>query len=458
MANVFFSLRNTIRNYASASNVLIAATILAVVCANVPVVRDIYNVLWTIPVKLELGDFNLFSHGGHPLTLGAFINDALMTLFFFTVGLEIKREVLVGELSSLKKALLPIIGACGGMILPVAIYYCMAMIDENGAEYVRGCAIPMATDIAFSLAVLSMFGKRVPLALKVFLTTLAVADDIGGILVIATCFPTEMHLDMLYIAFAVLAYLAIAGGVFKVRSKALYAVLGIAVWYLFLNSGIHPTIAGVLVAFCVPSIPADAPIRYIKSIRDKVDNFPIKETDDLQTKTMLTHEQLDWFDEIQSKATTLVSPLQQFENLLSKPVNMVVLPLFAFSSAGIFLLDMTPASIFGGVTLAIVLGLVVGKCVGIFLFSWLAIITGIASKPSGSNWSMLAAVSMVGGIGFTVSLFIGTLSFPDAAHAELLNDAKLGIVLGSLLSGILGYLLLNLTLPKAKKSKNSTKE
>ncbi len=446
MTELLKSTSNTIYRYASASNILIAATILAVVCANVPGVRELYNFLWTIPVTLDIGGFNLFAHHGETMSLGAFINDALMTIFFFTVGLEIKREMLVGELSSIKKALLPIIGACGGMLMPVLVFYAVASTEADGAQYLRGCAIPMATDIAFSLAVITMLGDRVPVAIKVFLTTLAVADDLGGIIVIATCYSTGLAYSYLALGLVLLLITAIAGGYFKVRKKVFYVVMGVIIWYLFLNTGIHPTIAGVCVAFCVPSEPKLTPSRYIQALKESISELTV--STNLNEKVMFSDKQLDTLQDIELRASRMVSPLQQFENMLQTPVNFVILPLFAFSSAGIYLLDMNPGSIFGGVSLAVMLGLVIGKCTGIFIASWLSIVLGIAEKPEGSTWSMLASVAMVGGIGFTVSLFIATLSFDPVAHASILNNAKMGIVLGSLISGFLGYFMLKCTTKK----------
>ncbi|MDE7336183.1 MAG: Na+/H+ antiporter NhaA, partial [Muribaculaceae bacterium] len=245
---VFFAARKTIAAHATGGNLLILATILALIVANIPGINQTYLNFWTQEVRLQFGNFNLFSHSGHPMDLLAFINDALMAVFFFTIGLEIKREVLVGELASFRQALLPIVGACGGMIVPVIIFFALA----KGTDYAGGSAIPMATDIAFSLGVLAMLGARVPIALKVFLTTLAVVDDLGGIIVIAAFYSGNLHLQLLLYAAILLAVLYL-GGMFQIQSKAFYLVIGVAVWFLFLNSGIHPTIAGVLVAFCVPA-------------------------------------------------------------------------------------------------------------------------------------------------------------------------------------------------------------
>lgn len=262
MANVLYTLRKTIKQTAQGGNLLIIATVLALLIVNLPGTRPFYEELWQLPVSLQIGTFNLFSHAGHPMTLMEFINDALMVIFFFSVGLEIKREFLVGELHSFRKAILPILAACGGMIMPVVIFAYMA----QGSDYSAGAAIPMATDIAFSLGVLSMLGKRVPIALKVFLTTLAVVDDLGGILVIAIFYTSHIDFMMLIAAGALLLLLAL-GGRMQIQSKLFYLSIGIVVWFLFLNAGIHPTISGVLIAFCIPARPIFNPASYIKQIR-----------------------------------------------------------------------------------------------------------------------------------------------------------------------------------------------
>lgn len=383
------------------------------------------------------------------MTLMDFINDALMAVFFFTIGLEIKREVLVGELSSIKQALLPIIAACGGMIVPVVIFYSMSV----GTDFSRGAAIPMATDIAFSLGVLAMLGSRVPISLKIFLTTLAVVDDIGGILVIATCYSTGIEINYLLYAAIAIIFLCF-GAVMKIQSKMFYVFVGIVVWYLFLNSGIHATIAGVIVAFCVPAKPVFNPKKYITIIRESISHFPVEEDVHFDKKSkgdgtnILSKVQMDWLKQIESASDKVISPLQELEDTLHPLVNYIIIPLFAFANAGIFLGDVPVSDLYSGVGLAVICGLFFGKFIGIFTFTWLTVKSGLAPMPYRSNWKMIAAVSMLGGIGFTVSLFIANLSFPDAAHLELLDSSKLGILIGSLLSGIVGYLLLKWLLPK----------
>lgn len=443
---VFYAARQALRRHASGGNVLIAATVLALAVANIPGINEYYFNFWTQEVRLQVGDFNIFSHSGHPMDMLAFINDALMAVFFFSIGLEIKREILVGELASFKQALLPIVAAVGGMVCPVLIYWLLA----GGTEYSGGAAIPMATDIAFSLGVLAMLGKRVPLSLKIFLTTLAVVDDIGGIVVIAAFYSTHIEADLLLYAAGLLVMLLL-GSHMHIKSKIFYLGIGGVVWFLFLNSGIHPTIAGVLVAFCVPATPVFAPKKYIKIIRNSIAHFRGEDDELLSQRTILNRQQLNWLKEVESASDKVISPLQELEDSLHPIVNYFIVPLFAFANAGIFLLETDPASVIEGVSLAVILALVVGKFAGILGFSWLTVKLGAAPMPDHSNWKMMAAVSMLGGIGFTVSLFIATLTFngADPHSVDLLDHAKLGIVAGSLLAGVGGWLLLHATLPKA---------
>lgn len=443
---IFYSARQALRRHATGGNVLIAATLLALIVANIPAINTYYFEFWTQEVRLQVGDFNIFSHSGEPMNLLAFINDALMAIFFFSIGLEIKREVLVGELSSFKQALLPIVAAVGGMAVPVLVYWFLS----RGTDYSGGAAIPMATDIAFSLGVLAMLGQRVPLSLKIFLTTLAVVDDIGGIIVIAAFYSTHIELTLLFYA-ALLFGLLLLGSLLRIKSKLFYLGVGGVIWFLFLNSGIHPTIAGVLVAFCVPATPVFAPKKYIKIIRRSISNFKGDEDDvDLEKRTILGKEQMNWLKQVESASDKVISPLQDLEDSLHQVVNFVILPLFAFANAGILLLGMEPASTFEGISLSIICGLVIGKFLGIFSFSWLTVKLRLAPMPAHASWSMMAAMAMLGGIGFTVSLFIATLSFNAAVteQAALLEHAKLGIVVGSVLSGLLAFVWLHLVLPK----------
>lgn len=442
--SAFYTARKTLRNYANGGNVLIFATVLALIVVNIPGLAGFYNSLWTHELALQVGSFNLFSHQGHPMSIMAFINDALMALFFFSVGLEIKREVLVGELSSFRNALLPIVAAIGGMAIPVVIY----MLFAHGTDYADGWAIPMATDIAFSLGVLAMLGNRVPVGLKIFLTTLAVVDDIGGILVIAIFYSSSIDFSLLLWAAGCVVVL-VAGGIVGIQSKIFYAFFGTFVWFFFLNAGIHPTIAGVIVAFTIPAKPVYAPKKYVKTIRKNIGFFAQEDDETLNSRTILDKDQMNWLKEIESASDKVISPLQDMEDTLHPLVNYIIVPLFAFANAGIFFGDMELSQLFHGIAPAIIIALVAGKFLGIFSFSWITIKLKLAPMPEGSNWARLASISLLGGIGFTVSLFIANLSFGtgDPLLSELLNDSKLGILVASLLAGILGWAALHFTLP-----------
>lgn len=443
---IFYAARQALRRHASGGNTLMIATVLALIVANIPGINNLYFDFWEQEVRLQVGSFNVFSHSGEPMTLLAFINDALMAIFFFTIGLEIKRSVLVGELSSFRNALLPIIAAIGGMVVPVLFYWSMS----RGSDFTHGAAIPMATDIAFSLSVLAMLGKRVPISLKIFLTTLAVVDDIGGIIVIAAFYSTHIEWMLLLIAAGLLGVLLL-GSVMHIKSKIFYLTIGGVIWFLFLNSGIHPTIAGVLVAFCVPATPVFAPRKYISKIRKAISNFRgDDELSELEERTILSNEQMNWLKEVESASDKVISPLQDLEDSLHAIVNYFILPLFAFSNAGIFLLDTDPVSVFEGISITIIISLILGKFIGILLFSWVTVKLKLAPMPAHSNWHMMASVAMLGGIGFTVSIFIATLTFDTSvpSQLDLLNHAKLGIVTGSVIAGLIAFIWLHFTLPK----------
>ena len=434
-----------LRKYVSSSVLLVIATIAALIIANSPW-GDLYRSFWELPVSLSLGSFNLFSHNGHAMTLGEFINDYLMAIFFLSVGLEIKREVLCGELSSVKKALAPVIGACGGMIVPVIVFF---LVCPKDPVMERGMAIPMATDIAFSLGCLSIFSKRCPIGLKVFLAALAVADDLGGIIVIAIRY-TE-HINLWYLLFSAITVVVLCIGNWRgVRTKAFYFNTGFVLWYFMLGSGIHATIAGVVLAFCIPAnIPRGTKF-YIERIRHKLDHFPstVVTWEDRNKPVVLSDEEIALLKSVESASDHLVSPLQDMEDVLKMSVNYHIIPLFAFANAGVHLAGMSLMSLFSGVGLAVFLGLLIGKFCGVLSFSWLGIKLGLMQMPENASWKSFASICMLCGIGFTVSMFMATLSYHSAEHAELLNDAKLGILCGTVTSAIIGCLMLNRFLPK----------
>ena len=439
-----YSFKSMVKKYVNSSAVLIVCTILALIFANTPL-KDEFFGFWNQEVRLSIGEFNLFSHNGHPMTLIQVINDFLMAIFFLSVGLEIKREILVGELSSAKKAMLPIIGACGGMLIPVLFFWLTCPNDPN---MLRGVAIPMATDIAFSLGVLSIFDKRVPIGLKIFLAALAVADDLGGIIVIALFYSSTIDINYLLLSGACVAVLIIANHK-KIMSKNFYLVVGIVLWYLMLNSGIHSTIAGVIVAFCVPGSLRKSAVRYIERIKENISGFNEVHVMGKHHTAILTHEEIHKLKSSESAADKLISPLQELEDRLHNIISYFIIPLFAFANVGIDLSVMSIGSIFGGIGLSVIIGLVAGKFIGVFTFSWVAIKLGFVQLPQGADWKSFASVCMLCGIGLTVSIFIADLSYAAlGSGTTLLSEAKLGILCGSLISAVAGCLLLNRYLPK----------
>lgn len=419
-----------------ASILLFLTAIAAAVIANSSV-APIYQEFLSHELHFRIGGFNLLSHGGQNLTMLEFINDGLMTVFFLLVGLEIKRELLVGELSSFRKASLPFIAACGGMLLPVVVY---SLVCAPGTPGGLGLAIPMATDIAFSLGVLSLLGSRVPLSLKIFLTAFAVVDDIGGILVIALFYSSHVAYGYLLIA-ALLYVLLYFIGKWGATNKIFFLVIGVVIWYLFLQSGIHSTISGVILAFVIPAKPQLHVGKYIERIRKTINTFPEMSSDSI----VLTNEQIAKLKQVESASDRVISPLQSLEDNLHNAVNYIILPLFAFVNAGVVFSG--SGDVVGGVSIAVALGLLVGKFFGIYSFTWLAVKSGLAPMPLGMNWKNISGVALLGGIGFTVSLFIANLSF-GTAHPVLLNQAKFGVLAGTVIAGILGYLVLHFVLPK----------
>jgi len=424
---------------------LLVVALIAIFIANSSL-HDWYESIWKINFFLGTEHFNLFSHGGHPFTSLQMVNDALMAIFFFLVGLEIKREILVGELSSFRQAILPIIAACGGMIVPVIVFFSVGKFQGLSPDAMRGVAIPMATDIAFSVGVLSLLGKRVPLSLKIFLLALAIVDDIGGIVVIAIFYSEFTTASFVYLLIAALLFgVLIIGNRLKINSKLFYAAVGLIIWYLFLQAGIHPTIAGVLVAFTVPARPHLNPKKFVQGLQSELDSIRKTLPEDGIHSIILSNPQIKHLSRIEMASNNVISPLQDFENNLGSVVNYFIMPLFAFANAGVFL-DTSNLSVFSGVTLSVILGLFIGKITGIFIFTWLAVKLKISRLSGGMTWKNILGLSMLGGIGFTVALFLAGLSYP--LGSVLLNEAKLGVLIGSLFSGIVGYFLLGFMLKK----------
>ncbi len=427
-------IRRFIKGQINGGAILLIVAVIAMIIANSPF-REHYNAWFAKEVVLQFGEFSFFRSHGQNMSFLALINDALMAIFFFSVGLEIKREILVGELSSPRKALLPVIAACGGMLVPVLLFL---LVCPDG-EATKGAAIPMATDIAFSLGVLSLLGKRVPLSLKIFLTAFAVVDDIGGIIIIGLFYSSDLIQQYLLWALLFLGILYL-GGHFHITSKLFYTLFGIAVWYLFLNSGIHPTIAGVMVAFTVPARPKFDLAQYTVDIRNSLTHLPNKNSHE---NRILSNSELSILKHIESSSDKAISPLQSFDDNLRPLVNYIVMPLFAFANASINFNGIGLSSV-KGVTLTLFFALVIGKLTGIFTFTWLAIQSGFLSMPDRMNNKILFGISLLGGIGFTVSLFIANLSYASLPGSgdQLLNQAKLGVISGSVFAGICGFLVL----------------
>jgi NhaA family Na+:H+ antiporter len=374
------------RHEAAGGLALMVAALAALIVSNSPLAW-LYDGFLNTPVGVRVGPLAI----DKPLLL--WINDGLMAIFFFLVGLEIKRELLRGELSTIGQAALPALAAAGGMAVPAAIY---AAVNAGDAAALRGWAIPTATDIAFSVGVLALLGSRVPASLKIFLLALAIIDDLGAIVIIALFYTEHLSVSMLVPA-AVGAGILWALNMRGVARPAPYILTGIFIWVCVLKSGVHATLAGVVVALAIPLTPG-------------------------------TPEQ--------------ASPLEQLEESLHPWVAFAVLPMFAFANAGVSLQGLSLAKLIEPVPLGIAAGLFPGKTIGILGATWLAVMAGLASKPEGATWAQITGLAVLGGIGFTMSLFIGMLAFPDPAHAAQL---RLGVLVGSLVSAGVGYVVLRVS-------------
>ncbi|RSK41448.1 Na+/H+ antiporter NhaA [Mangrovimonas spongiae] len=402
---------------------LLAATVLALVWSNSPF-ADSYTALWDYKVGITTEAFEL----NKPLIL--WINDGLMAIFFFLIGLEIKREFLIGELNSPKKIGFPLVGAFGGMVIPVLCFF----LINNNPETLKGWGIPMATDIAFSLAILTALGKRIPLSLKVFLTAFAIVDDLGAVLVIAIFYSSSIKFTLLGVALLLLVFLYLLShkGIY---SKFFTISLGIVIWILFLKSGIHPTLAGVLLAFSVPIRQKINTQEFINTLVSITDN--IKQASILN-KPILSKEQIQQIDDLEDWTYKYQSPLQQIEHNLHDWVAYFIIPVFAFANAGVIINSSAPLE-FNLVT-AIVVSLVLGKSIGITLFVVLAQKIKLINIPNDISIWHIIGVSFLAGIGFTMSIFIAGLAF--VGNPINIDSAKIGILIGSLISAIIGFLIL----------------
>lgn len=416
------------RMEAAGSILLLLATMSAIVLANSPLHHQYQYVLNT-PLSLGLGSFLL----SKPLIL--WINDGLMAIFFFVIGLEIKRELIMGELSTLRKASLPIMAAIGGVIFPILIY----LAFNWGKPTVDGWAIPMATDIAFTIGILKLLGKRVPYGLLIFLTAFAIVDDLASVMVIAIYYSTGINWTYIFFALGIIVFLYILGRM-GIYTHALYLIPGLVVWYLFLKSGIHPTIAGVMLAFTIPVRRRIRNKAFEQNLIRCFDSFT--KGDQKWSSVLLTQQQLGALDRIESLTYLVQPPLQFLENRLHAWVIYFIMPVFALANAGVNL----GIESFAGLPLilSIAIALLAGKSIGISLLAWLAIKLNIAELPEHTSFRQLVGAAFLGGLGFTMSLFIANLSFSDPAF---LSPAKAGILLGSMLSGVIGYLLLRFTKP-----------
>jgi NhaA family Na+:H+ antiporter len=410
---------------ASGAVVLLAASVAALLWANSEH-AGLYESLRAIPVGVGVGTFGL----SKPLLL--WINDALMGIFFFVVGLEIKREMLAGDLSSPRKAALPIFAAIGGMIVPAALF---ALLNSEGIG-AHGWGIPMATDIAFALGVLALLGERVPLGLKVFLTALAIVDDIGAIVVIAVFYTEDVSILSLILG-GLLVGVSALFNVLGVRSAVVYFGIGTLVWLAFLKSGVHATLASVLMAMTIPArtrIDGRGFLERMEALLERLRSTGVPEGGrllDANQQSILQH--------IEHSIDAATAPLQQLEHALVPIVTFLVLPVFALANAGVSASAGLVESLRNPVCLGIVLGLFVGKPVGVLGFAWLATRTGLAALPKGVTWRQIHAVGVLAGIGFTMALFIGGLAYEDP---ELQSVSKVGILSASALSSVVGSILL----------------
>ena len=412
--------------------VLLLFTFVALVWANSPRGDD-YFALWERTASVGIGGVSLTK------TLHHWINDGFMVVFFLLVGLEIKREIFVGELSSLKQAALPIAAAIGGMLVPAAIYFAL-----NGTgPGARGWGIPMATDIAFALGVLALLGNQVPTGLRIFLAALAIVDDIGAVLVIAVFYTSGLSMTALGLAALVFVLLLICNRA-GVRHPLVYTVLGVGLWLAVLNSGIHATIAGVLLAATIPSRTRINEDTF--ATRAEAAIFDFRNASHPTASTVMSNPgQQEALHELERAVEAVQSPLLRIEHSLHAVVAFVIMPLFAFANAGVRLSVELFANLSWPVVLGIGLGLVVGKVVGITVASWTAVRLNAASLPHQTNWKSLFGVSWLGGIGFTMSLFVATLAF---GAGPLLDSAKVGILGASLVAGISGAAILRATVQR----------
>lgn len=405
---------------------LLLCTIVALIWANSPFAQS-YHDLWH--THLDIHFMNL--HLAHDLHY--WINDGLMVLFFLFVGLEIKREVQVGELASPRQAALPIAAAIGGMLLPAGLY----LLVNQGGEYQRGWGVPMATDIAFALGILALLGPRVPLGLKVFLTALAIVDDLGAVAVIAIFYTTDLNWSALGLVALITAGLGILNAL-QVQRIPPYMVLGFFLWLAMLQSGIHATVAGVILAMTIPTRTRIDPEEFLERVRHAIDDFSKEaERELLIIKSPAMQEAIH---HLEVACAQVAPPLQRLEHALKPMVAYGIMPVFALSNAGVTLSGDLGAILQLPLSQGIMLGLVLGKPIGIFTMSWVAIRAGWATLPRGVTYKQIAGAGALGGVGFTMALFVGGLAF---GKGETLDAAKLSILMASVISAVAGAWLIH---------------
>ncbi len=428
MKNRIFGIQRFIKNEAFSSIFLLMCAIIAILWANSTHSESYFQLL-----HLEFG-FNIESKK-LSMSFLHWINDGLMAIFFFVIGLEIKREIIAGQLSSIKKAILPIFAAIGGVIAPIIIFI---LLNHNkpGSE---GWGIPMATDIAFSLGILTLLGKRVPLALKVFLTAFAIFDDICAVIVIAIFYSSSISWLFLGIA-AILYALLLVMNYAKIYNQGIFIFVGIMIWYLFFISGIHPSIAGVIVAFTIPANKKIDTRKYISKMKTLIGEERTRASEE----KFLSKPEIKWIERMQELTHRVMPACQLLEKNLHGVVIFFIMPLFALGNAGVQFLGEGPNSgEFNYLAGNIAISLVFGKIIGITMFSWLAVKLKVASFPLRTNIKHIFGLSCLGGFGFTMSLFINNLAFTDK---YLENCAKMGILGGSLIAATLGYTVLRILL------------
>jgi len=423
------SLKHFIKLETSSSIILFIVSIVAIIWANSSY-GYLYEEIWNHKFTIGFADTKFYLSK----QLILWINDGLMAIFFFVIGLEVKREILVGELTTVRKASLPIFAAIGGMLFPVLVF----LLLNNGRIGDEGWGIPMATDIAFTLGILKILGKRVPLGLKIFLTAFAIVDDIGAVLVIAVFYSTNIQWDLISYAmliYGVLAFLSYR----RVYSMYFYFIIGVVIWLLFLKSGIHPTIAGILMAFTIPINRKVDLSQYLKLVYEQLNVFKENKSD---TKKLMSLEQMQAIDSLESINESVHSPLQHLEHNLHGWVSYIIMPIFALANAGV-VISFSGLEDTSHISLNIALALVLGNTIGIMLMSFIGVKLKLADLPDGVNFTKLFGVSLLGGLGFTMSLFIANLAYTDQ---NLIMASKMGIIIGSLGAGVLGYLILRFSL------------